>query len=100
MAPRRQFSESTGAPVYIGEFSASQFAPVASNGQPSQVNWLLDSIDALEANGPSWSYFSYDTYYSWNPLLAPNTEPCGPYTYVDDGTPTSALVQNAFRLNR
>lgn len=98
MAAKGRFSNSTGAPFYVGEFSASQFAPVNAAGRPSQDAWLADVIAAMRAAGLAWSYFSYGTYYAWDPLLAPQTPPCGPYTYVSPAQSTTMqLLEAAFR---
>ncbi len=116
LRPLREFAQSSGAPVYVGEFSAAVWAGWSAGergiwqprrdaaGLPvlDNVNWLRDVLDALEADGLAWTYHSFRTYYAWNPELIVTQGPCGPFEYQRPGqpdTPTMRLLGDYLQRN-
>jgi aryl-phospho-beta-D-glucosidase BglC (GH1 family) len=64
LAPVRQFAASSGAPVYVGEFSAVRWAPGGSAN-----TYISDSIALFEAAGWSWNYHEWRGYPAWDAEL-------------------------------
>jgi aryl-phospho-beta-D-glucosidase BglC (GH1 family) len=64
LAPVRQFATNSGAPVYVGEFSAVRWAPGTSS-----YNYVRDSIALFEVAGWSWNYHEWRGYPGWDAEL-------------------------------
>jgi hypothetical protein len=61
------FKKSTGAPMYVGEFSVIRWAP-------GGAQWLRDSIALFEKHGMSWSFHGYSGWNGWNPTFGADDE--------------------------
>lgn len=112
LQPLTDFSRRTGAPIYIGEFGAAvwagwsevlgadgksqtpqQWSPhLDSTGQPDNVNWLRDVMDAINTFGFSWTQHSFKTYYSWNSEITPAHGPCGGYIFHQSNQPDTPAM--------
>jgi endoglucanase len=116
LQPLADFSSRTGAPFYLGEFGAVNWAgwsPVSgvsncrvcpctpepwqprrdASGQPiyDNVNWLRDVMDAANTLGLSWTQHSFRTYEGWDSeYLAPNG-PCQAVRMVPGQSDTPAM---------
>ncbi len=69
LQPVRDFVNRTGAPIYVGEFSAARWAPDNSASQ-----YLSDAIKLFEAEKWSWTYLGWRGYHGWDAEI-PYTEP-------------------------
>jgi hypothetical protein len=78
--PVRAFVKKTGAPIYVGEFSAARWAP-----NDSASRYLKDSIELFEVEKWSWTYFSYRGYHGWDAEI--------PYTIPNGITAKAAAAQ-------
>lgn len=61
MQPAIEFQRITGAPMYVGEFSAIRWAP-----DGSALRYLQDVVDIFEAQGWHWSYHAYREWQGWS----------------------------------
>ena len=59
-APVIAFQAKWHVPIYVGEFSAVQWAP-----KKSVVRWLKDAISIFEAHGWSWTYWEFHSRDPW-----------------------------------
>jgi hypothetical protein len=97
--PIRAFVRKTGAPVYVGEFSATRWAP-----NDSAARYLKDAIEIFEAEKWSWTYLGWRGYQGWDAEI--------PYTVSRElkkgivpearaaHTPSMDLMRSYFSLNK
>lgn len=92
LAPVDEFQRKYKVPIYMGEFSAIRWAPDNSN-----LRWLSDLIDLLEARGWNWSYHAFREWDGWSVEHGPNPDDHSP-----SPTPTARkrLLLKWFALNR
>ncbi|MDP8244537.1 MAG: cellulase family glycosylhydrolase [Candidatus Hinthialibacter antarcticus] len=61
MQPAIEFQQKTGAPMYVGEFSAIRWAP-----DGSALRYLKEVVGIFEQNGWHWSYHAYREWQGWS----------------------------------
>lgn len=69
LEPVRAFQRNTGAPVYVGEFSAVRWAP-----KNQSAVYLNDVIDLFEHEGWAWTYLGWRGYHGWDAELDSTVE--------------------------
>ena len=89
----RLFSKRHRALVYISEFSVTRWAPGAEQ-------YLLDVVDAIQANQWSFSYHSWGGYHAWSPFYSPDDNKKQPAELVrhfqGDMTPRFQTLKKIF----
>ena len=102
-------------PVFIGEFSCVNWAPMNDAGKWTSTEWVNDNITLLEAEGWSWVYHTWrGDYAAWeaeipssyyNKFTFSNATPQGLPSYSEwaaarsDNAPTIVMLKNWFALN-
>jgi len=102
-------------PVFIGEFSCINWAPMNDNGKWSSTEWINDNITLLEAEGWSWAYHTWrGDYVGWEAEIPSsyykqfsfsNATPQGLPSYStwikarSDTAPTIVMLKKWFKLN-
>ena len=90
LRPVREFQLAHGARIYVGEFSASVWAPGAEN-------YLADCIALFNEYGWDWTYHALRESKSWNVELAPDAD--GNLVPSSD-TPRKRALVNGYNLRR
>jgi len=62
------FQKASGAPMFVGEFSAARWAPGAAA-------WVRDSIELFEKYGMDWVFHCYWGWNGWNPTFDADETP-------------------------
>jgi hypothetical protein len=102
-------------PVFIGEFSCINWAPMNDNGKWTSTEWINDNISLLEAEGWSWTYHTWrGDYVGWEAEIPSsyygkfsfsNATPQGLPSYSEwikartDSAPTIVMLKKWFKLN-
>lgn len=99
-------------PVFAGEFSCINWAPINSSGEWTSTKWVDDNISLLEAEGWSWAYHTWrgdyigweaeipSEWYAANATFTDAFPSVRPPRSVRSGTaPTITVLKNYFRLN-
>ena len=102
-------------PVFIGEFSCINWAPINDNGKWTSTEWINDNISLLEAEGWSWTYHAWrGDWVGWEAEIPSayykkfsfsNGAPQGLPSYAEwikarsDTAPTIVMLKNWFKLN-
>lgn len=83
--PLISFQNKHNVPVWIGEFSASRWAPNSNQ-------YLSDLIELFDQNGFGWSYYSFKGFHGWNPSCGSAVgSKCG-----GEDTPRWELLKRSF----
>ena len=90
LRPVREFQLAHGARIYVGEFSASVWAPGAEN-------YLADCIALFNEYGWDWTYHALRESKSWNVELAPDA--AGNLVPSSD-TPRKRALVNGYNMRR
>ena len=83
LKPVRDFQLKHGARIYVGEFSASAWAPGAEK-------YIEDCIALFDEYGWDWTYHAFRESKSWNVELAPDAN--GKFVHAEDTPRKRALV--------
>jgi endoglucanase len=62
----RTFSQRFRAPVWVGELSCINWAPLNDQGEWSSTRWIDDDISILETEGWSWCYHAWREFQAWD----------------------------------
>ena len=89
--PLITFKNTYNVPVWIGEFSAINWAPGADT-------YLKDAVSVFNQNGFGWMYFSLNGYHGWNPDYdtAYTTDADAKYHYIGDSSARWATLKQIF----
>ena len=91
MSPLISFKSRYNVPVWIGEFSALDWAPNAPQ-------YLSDLVRVFDRNGFGWTYYSINGSHGWNPSCDASfdAQKCG----MGDNTPKWQILKSAFAGSR
>lgn len=89
--PLITFKNAYSVPVWIGEFSAINWAPGADT-------YLKDVVSIFNQNGFGWMYFSLNGYHGWNPDYDTSftSDADAKYHYVGSGSARWATLKQIF----
>lgn len=116
--PVRIMTNRFHVPIFIGEFSCVNWAPVSStSGKWTSTEWINDNITLLEAEGWSWVYHAWREFEAWDAEIpsqyyidqgftysegAPfnsDTKPAGWASQRTSSAPTITMLTGWFALN-
>jgi endoglucanase len=115
LANVKSFAKRFNVPIWIGEFSCINWAPVNSLGQWTSTRWIQDEINVFETEGWSWCYHAWREFEAWDAEIpsgyytrfafknaAPFTSKTRPTDWSNQRTstaPTITLLKKKFALN-
>lgn len=62
----KDFMDKYKAPVWVGEFSCINWAPINRENQWTSTRWTEDAIKFMESYGISWAYHAWREYEGWD----------------------------------
>lgn len=108
----RTMSHRFHVPIFIGEFSCVNWAPLNDAGEWASTKWINDNITLLEAEQWAWCYHSWREWTPWeseipsqwyidNHVTFKNGRPSSlpPASARTSKAPTIVMLKNWFRLN-
>ena len=79
--PARALAKTYNVPIFIGEFSCINWAPLNSNGKWTSTQWVTEEISLFEVEKWAWCYHAWREWEGWDSEI-PSTFYL-PYAYIN-----------------